>query len=72
VFGDSGAPVWSVFGDSVGLISARGGANEGHGPSETFVEPLLTPPGLNPNTVYGILTDPYLGHLSLKIAADGS
>jgi sugar lactone lactonase YvrE len=72
VFGDSGAPVWSIFGDSIGLISARGGSSETHGQDETFVEPLLTPPGLDPNKVYGVLTDPYMRPLSLKIANDGS
>ncbi|HEX4305504.1 MAG TPA: hypothetical protein VHZ54_05680 [Solirubrobacterales bacterium] len=41
------------------------------GPSETFIEPLLTPPGLNRFTATGILTDPALAPLSLKIAADG-
>lgn len=53
VHGDSGAPVWSISGRSAGLVSARGGTSEAHGPDETPVEP-------------------YMGQLSLKIAADGS
>lgn len=69
--GDSGAPVWSVSGQSVGLISAMGGLGDAHSSSETFIEPMLTPPGLNPNTVTGVLTDPALAPLSLKIAAGG-
>ena len=70
--GDSGAPVWNVFGASVGIVSAYGGPGEAHGRDETFVEPLLTPPGMNPNRVYGALTDPHMRPLSLKIADDGS
>jgi hypothetical protein len=69
--GDSGAPVWGVFGESIGLISAMGGPSEKHGPNETFVEPLLTPPGLNRFTATGVLTDPAFAPMSLKIAADG-
>lgn len=71
-FGDSGGPVWNIFGASVGLVSAMGKAGEPHGPDETFVEPLLTPPGLDPDRAYGVLSDPHLGNLSLKIADDGS
>jgi hypothetical protein len=70
--GDSGAPVWNVFGESVGIVDAYGGPGEAHGRDETFVEPLLTPPGLNPNQDYGALTDPHMRPLSLKIADDGS
>ena len=61
--GDSGAPVYTIFGKSVGLISAD--RNNG---AETYVVPLLTPPGMNPAKVPGILNDPYLRPLSLKIA----
>jgi streptogramin lyase len=70
--GDSGAPVWSVFGPSIGIVDAYGGPGIAHGRDETFVEPLLTPPGLNPEKVYGALTDPHMRPLSLKIAGDGS
>jgi hypothetical protein len=61
--GDSGAPVYSIFGPSVGLIS--GDRSNG---AETYVVPLLTPPGMNPIKVPGILDDPHLRPLSLKIA----
>jgi YD repeat-containing protein len=70
--GDSGAPVWSIFGPSIGIVDAYGGPGEAHGRDETFVEPLLTPPGLKPEKVYGALTDPHMRPLSLKIAGDGS
>jgi len=56
--------VYSIFGASVGMIEAT------RVPTETFITPLLTPPGLNPSTAPGVLNDPYLRPLSLKIADD--
>jgi hypothetical protein len=63
--GDSGAPVYSIFGPSIGLVSAGR-----HGFTETLVEPLLTPPGMNSDRVPGILNNPYLQPLSLKLGND--
>jgi YD repeat-containing protein len=60
--GDSGAPVYGIFGSSIGLISA-----DRHNGEETYVVPLLTLPGMDPAKVPGILNDPHLHPLSLKL-----
>jgi YD repeat-containing protein len=60
--GDSGAPVYSAAGQSIGLVEA--GRN---GLTETLVQPLLTPPGMNSAKVPGILNNPNLRPLSLKL-----
>jgi sugar lactone lactonase YvrE len=60
--GDSGAPVYSIFGPSIGLVSASR-----HDFAETLVQPLLTPPGMNSTRAPGILKDPFLRPLSLKL-----
>lgn len=61
--GDSGAPVYnSVSGRSIGLVSAGR-----HGLTETLVQPLLTPPGMKPVKVPGILKNPHMRPLSLKV-----
>jgi streptogramin lyase len=64
IHGDSGAPVYSISGPSVGLVSA--GRPSGSF-TETLVEPLLTPFGMDPVRVPGILHDPYMQPLSLKL-----
>jgi YD repeat-containing protein len=63
VHGDSGAPVWNISGASIGLVTA--GRPEG-ALTETLVEPLLHPPHM-PTTVPGILKNPHLRPLSLKL-----
>jgi YD repeat-containing protein len=68
--GDSGAPVWkpvcrSIPNLSIGLVTA--GRPDGSGGSETLVEPLLHPPNLAPKQVVGILNNPHMAPLSLKL-----
>jgi YD repeat-containing protein len=62
VLGDSGAPVWSTSGQSIGLVSAGR-----HKLTQTLVQPLLTPPGMKPGKAPGILNNPHLRPLSLKL-----
>lgn len=68
--GDSGGPVWSVFGASVGSIEAKPSPGEKHSLDETFVEPLLTPPGLDRFVQTGLLERPAFAPMSMKIASD--
>ncbi len=61
--GDSGAPVYSASDRrSIGLVSAGR-----HNLTQTLVQPLRTPPGMNSGRVPGILDNPYLRPLSLKL-----
>lgn len=62
--GDSGAPVYNVFGHGVGLVTA---GRPLPALTETLVEPLLHPPRMGANQVPGILDNPLMGHLSLKV-----
>jgi YD repeat-containing protein len=63
--GDSGAPVWAGGSKaSIGLVTA--GRPEGS-LTETLVEPLLHPPNLASNQVVGILHNPHMAPLSLKL-----
>ncbi len=63
--GDSGAPVWAGGSKaSIGLVKA--GRPEGS-LTETLVEPLLHPPNLASNQVVGILHNPHMAPLSLKL-----
>jgi hypothetical protein len=61
--GDSGAPVYNIFGNGVGLVTA----GRPDSLDETLVEPLLHPPKMGESEVPGILDNPHLGHLSLKL-----
>jgi hypothetical protein len=65
--GDSGAPVCTIFGHGVGLVTACRPINSC---SETLVEPLLHPLHMPAADVPGIFDDPYLGQLSLKLGAE--
>jgi hypothetical protein len=67
---DRGGPVWSVFGASVGSIEAKPSPGEKHSLDETFVEPLLTPPGLDRFVQTGLLERPAFAPMSMKIAPD--
>jgi YD repeat-containing protein len=60
--GDSGAPVYSVSGQSIGLISAGR-----HNLTQTLVQPLLPPPGMKAGKAPGVLNNPHLRPLSLKL-----
>ncbi|HYJ21531.1 MAG TPA: hypothetical protein VEW07_05860, partial [Solirubrobacterales bacterium] len=63
--GDSGGPVWNLFtGASIGLVSAGRPENV---LTETLVEPLLHPPHMGSTQVPGILNNPHIGPLSLKL-----
>jgi tripartite motif-containing protein 71 len=68
--GDSGGPVWSIFGPAIGLIDAKPASGEKHTQDETFVEPLLTPLGLNRFVQTGLLENPAFAPMSLKVASD--
>jgi tripartite motif-containing protein 71 len=63
VQGDSGSPVYTPFHHGVGLVTSCRPANC----SETLIEPLLHPPHMPSGTVPGILDNPNLGQLSLKL-----
>lgn len=61
--GDSGAPVYNcASGRSIGLVSAGR-----HKFTQTLVQPLLTPPGMKVGKAPGVLDNPYMRPLSLKL-----
>jgi hypothetical protein len=63
--GDSGAPVWASGSNaSIGLVSA---GRPDSSLTETLVEPLLHPPNMASNQVVGILHNPHMAPLSLKL-----
>lgn len=65
--GDSGAPVYTIFGHGVGLVTACRPIGDC---SETLVEPLLHPLHMPAADVPGIFDNSYLGQLSLKLGAE--
>ncbi len=62
--GDSGAPVYDVFGHGVGMVTACRPVPDC---SETLVEPLLHPLHMPADAVPGVLENPNLGQLSLAV-----